>query len=72
MHALDDIGRGNVLLGMAVCAIAGHFLHGQLARRLNTIKGMILAGSAAILFATGTLAALERPPLSLVARACSA
>ena len=51
VHALDDIGRGNVLLGMAVFAIAGHFLHGQLARRLNTIKGMIIAGSLAVLFA---------------------
>ncbi len=67
VHALDDIGRGNVLLGMAVFAIAGHFLHGQLARRLNTIKGMIIAGSLAVLFATGTLAAVERPPLALVA-----
>ena len=66
VHALDDIGRGNVLLLMAACAIAGHFLHGQLARRLNTIRGMILAGSAAILLATTTLAALERPPLILV------
>jgi sugar phosphate permease len=67
VHALDDIGRGNVLLGMAVFAIMGHFLHGQLARRLNTIKGMILAGSVAILLATGTLAVVERPPLALVA-----
>ena len=66
VHALDAIARGNVLLLMAVCAIIGHILHGQLARRLNTIRGMILAGSAAILFATGTLAALERPPLILV------
>jgi sugar phosphate permease len=66
VHALDDIGRGNVLLAMAACAIAGHFLYGQLARRLNSIKGMVLAGSAAILLATGTLAVLEHPPLSLV------
>jgi sugar phosphate permease len=66
VHALDGIGRGNMLLAMAACAIAGHFLHGQLARRLNTIRGMILAGSAGILVATGTLAALERPPLILV------
>ena len=66
VHALDDIGRGNVLLAMAACAIAGHFLYGQLARRLNTIRGMVLAGGVAILTATGTLAVLEHPPLSLV------
>jgi MFS family permease len=66
VHALDDIGRGNVLLAMAGCAIAGHSLHGQLARRLNTLKGMILAGSLVIFLATAALAALERPPLALV------
>ena len=66
VHALDDIGRGNVLLAMAACSIVGHFLHGQLARRLNTVKGMVLAGSVGILVATGTLAAVERPPLALV------
>jgi predicted MFS family arabinose efflux permease len=67
VHALDDIGRGNVLLAMAASSIAGHFLHGQLARRLNTLKGMILAGSSVIFLATATLALLERPPLALVA-----
>jgi MFS family permease len=66
VHALDEIARGNVLLAMAACAIAGHFLHGQLARRLNTIRGMILGGSAGVLIATGTLAVLERPSLGLV------
>jgi MFS family permease len=67
VHALDDIGRGNVLLAMAASSIAGHFLHGQLARRLNTLKGMILAGSSVIFLATATLALVERPPLALVA-----
>jgi MFS family permease len=64
--ALDDLGRGNVLLAMASCAIAGHFLYGQLARRLNTLKRLILAGSATILVATATLALLEHPSLGLV------
>lgn len=66
VHALGDIDRGNVLLAMAGCGMAGHFLYGQLASRLNTLKGMVLAGSAVILVATSTLAVLERPPLSLV------
>jgi MFS family permease len=67
VHGLNDIGRGNVLLAMAASAIAGHFLHGQLARRLNTLKGMILAGSCIIFLATAALAVLERPPLPLAA-----
>ena len=66
VHALDDIGRGNVLLAMAMCATAGHFLYGQLARRLNTIKGMITTGSFVIVAAAAMLAVLERPPLLLV------
>jgi MFS family permease len=66
VHALDAIGRGNVLLAMAVCATAGHFLYGQLARLLNTIKGVILTGSFAIIAATSLLAFLERPSLLLV------
>jgi predicted MFS family arabinose efflux permease len=66
VHALDDIGRGNVLLAMAACAMLGHFLYGQLARRLNTIKGMFLAGSAVILIAMSTLAVLDHPPLSVI------
>jgi MFS family permease len=66
VHALDDIGRGNVLLAMASCSIAGHFLYGQLARRLNTVKHLILVGSAVILIATATLALLEHPSLGLV------
>jgi hypothetical protein len=51
---------------MALCAIAGHFVYGQLARRLNTIKGMLLGGSAVILLAMSALAVLEHPPLGLV------
>jgi MFS family permease len=66
VHALDDIGRGNILLGMAACAMAGHFLYGQVARRLNTLKGAILAGSAMVFAATGTLACMKQPSLALV------
>lgn len=66
VHALDDLGRGNVLLAMALCAIAGHALHGYLARRLNTLKGMILGASAIIFMATALLALVPRPPVALV------
>ena len=66
VHALDDIGRGNTLLAMAACAMAGHYLYGQLARRFNTIRGMVLLAGAAILLATATLSALEQPPLGVV------
>lgn len=67
IHAMGDIGRGNILLAMALCAILGHALHGYFARRLNTLKGMILGAGAVIFAATTTLALVERPPLALVA-----
>lgn len=67
VHGLGDVGRGNVLLAMSVCGIIGHTLYGQLARRLNTVKGVILGGSLLIAGATVTLALTAQPPLWLVA-----
>lgn len=64
VHGLDGIERGTVLLAMAVCAAAGHFSYGQLARRLNTVRGVVLAGSVATLAIAVALAA--GPPLPLV------
>lgn len=66
VHHLDDIGRGNVLLAMAVCGVSGHFLYGQIARRLNTLKWPIIAGGTLILAASTTMALTSRPPLWLV------
>ena len=66
VHALDDIGRGSVLLVMAICGMSGHFLYGQIARRLNTLKWPILAGSTVVLAVTAALALIEKPPLPLV------
>lgn len=66
VHALGNIERGSVLLAMAVCGLAGHFSYGQIARRLNTLKGVVLAGGGASLLATSLLAALPHPPLPLV------
>jgi MFS family permease len=67
VHGLDGIGRGNVLLAMAACAMAGHFLYGQAARRFNTVKGVVLAGGTVVLAATLLLAAVPRLPTALVA-----
>jgi predicted MFS family arabinose efflux permease len=61
IHYLDDISRSNVLLGMATCGIVGHVLYGQIARRLNSLKTTVLAGSVSILVVTGTLAFIEHP-----------
>lgn len=66
VHGLGNIERGTVLLAMAMCGLVGHFSYGQIARRLNTVRGVILAGGTASLLATLALAASERPPLALV------
>ena len=66
MHGLDDIGRGNVLLAMALCGMSGHWLFGQMARRVNSMKVAILTGSVGIVIATASLAALSNPPVWLV------
>ncbi len=66
VHGLDDGARGSVLLVMAVCAMCGHFLYGQIARRFNTLKWPILGGCVVIVAATVSLSLLERPPVWLV------
>lgn len=66
VHGLDDIGRGNVLLGMALCGMAGHTLLGILARRVNSMKIAILTGSVGIIAATASLALMARPSLGVV------
>jgi len=67
VHGLGDLGRGNMMLAMAVCGICGHMLYGQVARCWNTLKGVILGGGTIIILATGILAAVPQPPLWLVA-----
>lgn len=66
VHGLGNIERGSVLLAMAVCGLAGHFSYGQIARRLNTLKGVVMGGGMASLAATSLLALLAHPPLALV------
>jgi predicted MFS family arabinose efflux permease len=66
VHGLDDLGRGNVLLAMALCAIAGHLLCGRFARRVNSLKLTIITGSIGLVLATGLLALVAAPPLWLV------
>jgi predicted MFS family arabinose efflux permease len=66
VHGLGDLERGNVLLAMACCAVAGHVVYGQIARRLNTLKGVIVAGGVAVFAVASVLALLPHPPLALV------
>lgn len=66
VHGLDAIARGNVLLVMAMCSISGHFLYGLMARRLNTIRGVIVTGCIVITGALSCLAFMTRPPVWLV------
>jgi MFS family permease len=67
VHQLGDIERGNVLLAMAVCGIAGHMLFGQAARRLGTMKWPIAAGAMTTVAATAALATVSKPSIPLVA-----
>ena len=66
VHGLDSIGRGNVLLGVGACSIAGHFFYGYVARWLNSIKAVVIGGSMLITIALGVIAAIEQPPLWLI------
>ncbi len=66
VHGLDEIGRGNVLLVMAILSVFGHSFMGFLARYFNSIKWVII-GCALILFALDLVLALTpAPPLWLV------
>jgi len=67
VHGLDIIERGTVLLMMAVCGLAGHFTYGQIARRLNTLRGVVLGCGTASFAATATLASFGHPPVAVVA-----
>ncbi len=66
VHGIDDIGRGSILLMMAVASMCGHVLYGQIARRLNTLKWMIIGGGSLGLMGTSLMAALDHPPVQLV------
>jgi predicted MFS family arabinose efflux permease len=66
VHGLGNLERGSILLVMAVCGLAGHFAYGQIARRLNTIRGVVLGCAAGSLAATVLLASLSHPPVPLV------
>lgn len=67
VHGLDDIARGNVMLGMALTGIIGHPTYGLLARRFNTVKYVILGGALTILALTLVLVLVPQPPVPLVA-----
>lgn len=66
IHGLGEIGRGNVLLLLAVAGMSGHYLHGQLARRCGSLRLPILGGGLVILASLATLALWPRPPLAVV------
>lgn len=66
VHGLGNLERGSILLVMAVCGLAGHFTYGQLARRLNTLRGVVLACGTGSLVATLLLASIAQPPVPMV------
>ena len=66
VHGLNEVARGTTLSFMAMAGVSGHFLFGQLARRLNTLKWIVVAGGVCITAITATLAALPEPTLLTV------
>ena len=66
VYGLAVAERGGVLLFMAFAGVAGHFLYGQAARILNTLKGLVLGGAASIAAIMGALALLPAPGVGTV------
>ena len=66
VHGLNETERGGVLIFMACSGVAGHFLYGQAASIFNTLKGLVLMGSAAIAAIMATLALLPDPGIITV------
>lgn len=66
VHGVEDLSRGKILLIMAVVGMFGHVIYGQLARRLNTIKWLIICGGSIGIVASAMLAAMTKPPVALV------
>jgi predicted MFS family arabinose efflux permease len=66
VHGLDEVGRGKVLSCMALAGVSGHFIFGYIARWLNTLKWIVVAGGVGIVCITATLAALAQPSLLAV------
>jgi len=61
VHGLTETERGEVLMYMAFAGVAGHFTFGNMARILNTLKGLVLFGTGAATLITATLAAVPEP-----------
>jgi len=66
-HGLDAIASGNVLLAMALSAMIGHTLLGQVARWANSVKTGMLLGMSGVLVSTTTIASLAQPSVLVVA-----
>lgn len=66
IHGLDTLGRGNVLLLMALGSIAGALGFGPLDRVFNSRKRVVMIGAAGAVVVFATLAALPHPGLALI------
>lgn len=61
VHGLSETSRGEVLMYMAFAGVAGHFSFGKLARRFNTLKGLVLFGSGLATLISAAFALLVDP-----------
>lgn len=62
VHGMDGVDRGNVLLAMSGAQVAGMLWLVPLEHRLNTRKGVIVAGAACVIAILLALAAMPAPP----------
>ena len=66
VHQQNEIGRGSVLIYMALAGVLGHFVYGYAAGWLNTLKWLIVGSGFCIATIMTTLALLPDPSLFVV------
>lgn len=71
IHGLDLAGRGDILLIMAACGVAGYLVFGPLDRMFDTRKWLAVGAVGMMVLACLILALIPQPPLWLVGTAFS-
>jgi MFS family permease len=66
VHGLDVIASGNILLVMALCAMAGHTALSLIARYANSVKAAMLTGMSGVFAAMTAIAVVPHPSILVV------
>lgn len=67
VHGLGPLARGNVMSAMIVGSVLGLLIYGPLDRWVDSRKWVVVGGTLVSAGLLATLAALDRPPVSMVA-----